>query len=501
MMALMLDRENSPRYPSLYQINTRVWLQQISLEIGRTATLDDISDAELDRYQSMGFDWLWFLSVWETGERGKAISRSHPSWQKDFHNTLSDLREEDIIGSGFAIRRYVVAEQLGGEAALARLRARLQDRGMRLMLDFVPNHGAPDHPWLEEHPEYFIEGSEEDFSHAPQNFIRVPSGEAEKIVAMGRDPYFDGWPDTVQFNYGNPALQVAMAGELSRIATQCDGVRCDMAMLLLPEVFQNTWGRTMQDFWPQAIASARAINPQFLLMAEVYWEMEWAMQQQGFDYAYDKRLYDRLHEGHARPVREHLQAELAYQKKLALFLENHDEPRAAATFPLEQHAADAIITFFTPGLRLFHQGQFEGRMKRISPHLGRAPIVAVNIDILKFYDKLLRLLRESIFREGNWNLLECVPASIDNRSHEAFIGFAWRGANEKCVVIAVNYSEQAGQCFVRLPFSELSGKTWKLIDLSSADCYEREGDLLEKDGLYLDVSAWKHHVFELHPCD
>jgi hypothetical protein len=485
-------------YPSLYQINTRVWLKQISLEMGRAVTLDDIADRELDRLAAMGFDWLWFLSVWEIGEVGKSISRSHPTWQNDFRNTLSDLSEEDIVGSGFAIRCYKVAEHLGGDAALARLRDRLHQRGMRLMLDFVPNHGAPDHPWLAKHPEYFIEGSEDDFARVPQNFIRVPSLVGEKIFAMGRDPYFDGWPDTVQFNYANPGLQEAMSGELSRIAGQCDGVRCDMAMLLLPEVFQNTWGRTMAEFWPRAIKDARSLNPQFLLMAEVYWEMEWAMQQQGFDYAYDKRLYDRLHEGHAQSVREHLQAEMSYQNKLARFLENHDEPRAAATFPPEQHAAAAMITFFTPGLRLFHQGQFEGKLKRISPHLGRGPLEPVNESIQEFYDELLMLLQKEIFREGEWNLLECTEASTGNHSFQSFISFSWQGCEGKRMVIAVNYAAQPGQCFVRLPFPNLRGKSWKLVDLMSDDHYVREGDSLEQDGLYVDIAAWRYHVFEFY---
>ena len=164
-----------------------------------------------------------------------------------------------------------------------------------------------------------------------------------------------------------------MIGELARIAEQCDGVRCDMAMLVLPEVFERTWGIRADPFWPRATESVRRKHPQFRFMAEVYWDLEWTMQQQGFDYAYDKRLYDRLREGHARPVREHFHAGLDYQDKLARFLENHDEPRAAATFSPDIHEAAAVITFLSPGLRFFHQGQFQGRRKRISPHLVRAP--------------------------------------------------------------------------------------------------------------------------------
>ena len=196
---------------------------------------------------------------------------------------------------------------------------------------------------------------------------------APLVLAYGRDPYFDGWPDTLQLNYGNPDLQQAMIGELTRIAGQCDGVRCDMAMLVLPDVFERTWGIRADPFWPKATGSVRRKHPHFLFMAEVYWDLEWTMQQQGFDYAYDKRLYDRLREGHARPVREHFHAGLDYQNKLARFLENHDEPRAAATFSPDVHEAAAVITFLSPGLRFFHQGQFQGRRKRISPHLVRGP--------------------------------------------------------------------------------------------------------------------------------
>ena len=144
---------SEPLYPVLYQINTRVLLTELSRSLGRPATLDDIADAELDRLAQMGFDWLWFLSVWSTGPAGQRVSREHPDWRREFEQTLSDLRDEDIAGSGFAVTSYAVAQNLGGDAALARLRERLRARGLKLMLDFVPNHTALDHHWVDEHPE------------------------------------------------------------------------------------------------------------------------------------------------------------------------------------------------------------------------------------------------------------------------------------------------------------------------------------------------------------
>jgi glycosidase len=486
-----------PLYPSLYQINTRVWLTELSKQLGRPATLDEIPDSELDRIAKLGFDWVWFLSVWQTGPAGQRVSRTNPEWRKEFQETLPDLCEDDIPGSGFAITGYTVHESLGGDAALERLRKRLRKRGLKLMLDFVPNHTALDHSWVQKHPEYYIQGKEQDLACAPKNYTWIKRTQGDLLLAHGRDPYFPGWPDTLQLNYGNSATQDAMIGELVKIAGQCDGVRCDMAMLVLPEVFQRTWGIPAKLFWPEATRRVREKVPGFCFMAEVYWDMEWTVQQQGFDYAYDKRLYDRLREGHARPVREHFHAGLDYQNKLARFLENHDEPRAASTFPRGMYQAAAVITFLSPGLRFFHQGQFEGRLKRISPHLGRAPREEVNGPLKQFYEQLLDALRRPAVRQGQWQLLECVPAWDGNGSSDAFIASAWEDFGGARLLIAVNYASQPSQCRVRLPFPDLGGRQWRLRDLLGDAQYQRDGDELQSRGLYLDVPPWQYHVFEM----
>lgn len=484
----------TPRYPSLYQINTRAWLRDMASELGRPATLDDIPDAELARLASLGFDWVWFLSVWQTGEAARRVSLSNPEWRAEFQATLPDLTDDDICGSGFAITGYTVHTALGGNAAIQRLRQRLSNLGLRLMLDFVPNHTAPDHPWATAHPDYYIEGTELQLAQEPQNYTRVPGG---AILAYGRDPYFPGWPDTLQLNYANPALQEAMIGELLKVADLCDGVRCDMAMLVLPDVFERTWGMQAAPFWQKATDRVRAAHPGFLFMAEVYWDLEWTMQQQGFDYAYDKRLYDRLREGLARPVREHLYAGLDYQDKLARFLENHDEPRAAATFAPSTEEAAAIITFLAPGLRFFHQGQFEGRLKRLSPHLCRAPQEPPNDRLQDFYARLLEVLKEPAVREGEWKLLEPTPAWDGNWTWDCFIPYAWRGQDGKLMLVVVNYAANSSQCWLRLPFAELGGQQWQLRDGMSAADYLRSGDELIAKGLYLDLPSWGYNVFEI----
>jgi glycosidase len=487
-----------PRYPSLFQINTRVWLQRLSREAGKPITLSDIDDAALDGFSEKGFDWIWLLSVWQIGAAGRAVSRRNPQWRAEFKAILTDLTEEDICGSGFAITAYTVSDALGGETALAQFRGRLARRGIKLLLDFVPNHTAPDHPWVRTHPEYYVGGSEEALAAAPANYLRVDTDGGSKILAYGRDPNFPGWPDTLQLNYANPELQRARIDELIAIAGRCDGIRCDMAMLLLPDIFQRTWGITPEPFWPKAIPAVHAKYPDFVFMAEVYWDLEWTLQQQGFGYCYDKRLYDRLREGHLRPIRDHLLAGLDYQDKLTRFLENHDEPRAASEFRWLQHRAAAVITYLAPGLRFFHQGQFEGARVRVPTHLCRGPVEPTNPEVAAFYARLLRVMKENgAFRNGAWSQIQPQPAWSDNWTSDGFVAYTWAGEDGSRYLVAVNYAGNQAQCRLPLPFPELRGKQVHLTDVMATEVYDRDGSELVDHGLYIDHAPWHFNVFEL----
>ncbi|MFO1153247.1 MAG: alpha-amylase family glycosyl hydrolase [Rhodospirillales bacterium] len=488
-----------PKYPSLYEINTRVWLRALSDRLGRRITLADVPDAEIDRLADRGFDWVWLMSVWQTGTAGRAVSRSRPDLREEYRRLLPDLKTEDICGSGFAITGYAASQRVGGDAALAAFRQRLAARGIRLMLDFVPNHTAPDHPWVTRHPSYYVRGTEADLQRTPGNYVRIDLGDETQVFAYGRDPYFPGWSDTLQLDYGNPVLQAARRAELVEIAGRCDGVRCDMAMLIVPEVFERTWGIPMQPFWPEAITATREAVPGFVLMAEVYWDMEWTLQTQGFDYCYDKRLYDRLAARYARPVREHLIADLDYQRRLARFLENHDEPRAAAAYPLPVHKAAAVVTFFAPGLRFFNDGQLEGHRLRLPTHLCRGPAEPTDEAIAAFYDRLLEALKSPLFRDGDWSRLDPLPAWAGNWSCDAFIAYAWQGADGTRALVVINYEDAQGQCHLRLPFPDLAGRKVRLSDVLGSDVYDRDGSALVEPGpgLYIDLGPWGCNVFRL----
>jgi glycosidase len=474
---------------ALFEIDTRPWLNRLSREAGRPVTLADVTGPVLDDIVRRGFDWVWLMGVWQTGAAGRAVSRGTPSWRPEFEAALPDLTDDDICGSPYAIQAYEVDTVLGGPAALAVFRKRLAARGLRLMLDFVPNHTAPDHAWVHSHPDFYVQGSEAALAAQPESYLKVGA----HILARGRDPNFPAWPDTLQLDYANPALQGARVAELKAIAGQCDGLRCDMAMLLLPEVFQRTWGVTPPPFWRKAIDAVREVHAGFTFLAEAYWDLEWALQQQGFDYCYDKRLYDRLQYADAGAIRGHLQAGLDYQDRLARFLENHDEPRAAATFPWPQHQAAAIVTFFAPGLRFFHQGEREGARVRLPVHLCRGPAEPRNAEIAAFYDRLMSCLPG----KGAWSLIEPKEAWNGNPTAQDFIAYGWSMPEGNNLVVVVNFSGHQSQCRLPLPFADLAGRRFRLVDAMGGEIYDRDGNEMAGPGLFIDLAPWRYNVFKL----
>jgi hypothetical protein len=484
------------RYPTLYEINTWVWLSELGLRTGTSVNLSSVPSAEWDAIAKFDFDAVWFMGVWERSPAGVAIANKNKNLIDDFRRALFDFRPEDNVGSPYCIRRYVVDKHLGGPEGLAIARRELAKRGMKLLLDFVPNHVAPDHPWVIEHREYFIRGNTEDVRNDPASFVEVEGS----VCACGRDPYFPAWPDVLQLSAFQPRLRQAVIETVSSIAAQCDGVRCDMAMLLLNQIFERTWGsragqRPTTEYWGDVIPAVKRAHPNFCFIAEAYWDLEWELQQQGFDFCYDKRLYDRLEHDNAERVRLHLCADLAYQQKLLRFLENHDEPRATAAFSRAEEEAAAVIASSLPGARLFHEGQLVGRSTRLPVFLGRRPKEPVDQGLQTFYEKLLVAIHAPIFHDGAWELCWC-SGWPDNQSYQNLVAWSWVKDNDRRLIV-VNLSEGAVQARVQVPWGEVRGATWHLTDAFSGWSCDRDGDEMAAPGLYVELNAWSFYFFDV----
>jgi hypothetical protein len=484
------------RQPTVYEINTWVWLSDLIKKSGGPVDLGSVRSADWDAIAHYGFDAVWLMGVWERSPAGIAICNDNPELVAEFHRTLPDFVSEDNVGSAYCVRRYVVDRHLGGPQGLAIARQELARRGMRLILDFVPNHVAPDSPWILEHPEHFMQGSAADLERNPAAYLQIGA----KFFARGRDPYFPPWSDVVQVNAFAPGFRQAVIELLLGIAEQCDGIRCDMAMLLMNNVFAQTWagrgGTTpATEYWPTVIDAVKEEHPQFLFIAEAYWDLEWELQQQGFDFCYDKRLYDRLAHGQPEDIRLHLCADLRYQEKLLRFIENHDEPRVAAAFPPAKARAAAITMATIPGAKLFHEGQLEGRRIKVSTFLGRRPEEPVDIESLGFYEKLLAIIQARVFRDGVWTLCPCLGWP-DNQSYQKLEAWSWTRDDDRRLVV-VNPSDGAVQARVRVSWDDLAGKVWRLEDALSNSTYDRDGTEIQKDGLYVELAPWAGQIFAL----
>jgi len=436
------------------------------------------------------------MGVWERSPAGIGISMQKPGLLEDFRRALPDFAAQDNVGSPYCVRSYVVDGHLGGPAGLAAAREALARRGVRLILDFVPNHVAPDHRWVLEHPEYFIRGDKQDRERDPESFFEAGGN----VFACGRDPYFPAWSDVLQLNAFEPGLRQAVVDTVSNIAEQCDGVRCDMAMLMLNTIFERTWGaragaKPDSDYWTTVIPAVKAKYGAFRFIAEAYWDLEWELQQQGFDHCYDKKLYDRMEHGDAENVRLHLLADSAYQEGMVRFIENHDEPRAAATFADGKGRAAAVAMLTLTGAKLLHEGQFEGRKVRLPVFLGRHPAEPVDQDLAAFYGRLLQETRRDVFRNGSWRLCER-SGWADNPSYLNILAWCWAKDDERYLVV-INFRQEAAQARVQVPWDELRKKTWRLGDVMSGESFDRSGDEMREAGLYVDLGPWQCHLFRM----
>ncbi len=485
-----------PVHPKIFEINTWPWLTTISDIYGHNIKLDSIPIELIDQ-ELTKFDAVWLMGVWERSPIGREIAMNHEGLQKEYQKALRYYNTEDVVGSPYSVYYYHVSSQLGGSDALKSFRADLADHDLLLILDYVPNHVSIDHLWTLEKSDVFIKGTLEELMTKPYDFFSV----GNTIYAHGRDPNFPPWTDTVQINAFSSEARSKAVNTLLSIAEQCDGVRCDMAMLMINDVFSKTWGEKAglpleNEYWVDIISAVKEKYPNFKFIAEVYWDLEWDLIQQGFDFCYDKRLYERLIKSNVQSIKEHLNADITYQNKLLRFIENHDEPRAVAAFGAEASMAASIITLTLPGARLIYEGQTHGYEIKIPVQLGRGPTEEDNIAITEFYDKLLKIVPGREFDNGKWSLCKVKPAGSSDNSFNNIISYQWQADKDRLLIV-VNYSLISSKAHLIIEDIDFGLLNWKFTDLLTRNEYIYKGEDLRENGLYIELEGWNSHIFRV----
>lgn len=485
---------------SIYEINTRVWIKRFDQGLIHS-TLSDIPNSYWDNLAKKGIDFVWLMGIWKTCDSIIDKCCFEDVLVKSYSKALKGWTRDDVIGSPYAIDVYEVNPKLGDIKALLEVKSQLNKKGIKLILDFVPNHFSAATSLVKINPYIFLYVNKELFERDPHTFYQ-PFKDEKIYFAHGRDPFFPAWQDTIQVNFFSIDARKYLTDVLLELTKICDGVRCDMAMLALNNVFKNTWGKTISgsgfeqlptEFWKDAISKVKNERADFLFIAEAYWDLEWDLQQMGFDYTYDKNFTDRLRAAPPHIIEEHLHAAADYQKKSLRFVENHDEERAITSLGKEKSKAAAMVISTIQGMRFYHDGQFEGKKIKLPVQLGREPDEIPVTGLKDFYDKILSITSQEIFKRGQWKLLHPIPSWENNKTFQNILTWQWTWHNEKRVVV-INYSEVVSTCRLKL---EVRGypEEFDLADLLNNEVYRRSAEEVYHQGLYIELKPYQSHIF------
>lgn len=460
----------------------------------------DIPDEIWKDFKDKGFDWLWLMGVWHHSPLKKEELQKLPGLIKEIEKALPKWGYSDVIGSPYSIIEYTINPMLGIPGDLILLKQKLNGIGIKLMLDFVPNHYGNASELVNTSPELFV--STKNKPKDKSLFKLVETNKGSRWVAYGKDPYFSPWTDTYQLNYYNSDTQKHMIMVLNQIAKMCDGIRCDMAMLCLNEIISKTWGfyyknndikELKREFWAEAIKSVKSIYPDFIFLAEVYWDLGWRLQQLGFDFTYDKRLYERLEQGDIEFIRGHLNAELQYQEKSMRFIENHDEKRAIEVFGQDRSLTAAIIMGTIPGMSLYHQGQILGEKIKIPVQIRRKKEENIDFKIQKTYDRLLKFSKQVNIQKGQWLLIETSMKDV--------LAWQWNFPSSTSLnIVVVNYSPFKKQCVIFPNFLNKfkDFEQIKIIDiLTDQEIYLLWEEIVQ-NGILLDLLPYQSFLLNIN---
>ena len=486
-------------HPHLYEINTWAWLESLSAKLGRTVKLADVPNSEWDALAQRGFDIVWLMGVWQRSPESRRLALANPDNPPLYDRALPGWKAEDVIASPYSVAAYVPDPRIGAWQDVDAVRKKLHARGIALFLDFVGNHTALDHAWTREHPDFYVQATQQQFTNDRNAFRAIDSPAGTHFIALARDPYFPPWTDCAQLNHFSSNMRAAQIAELRTIASHCDGVRCDMAMLHLSDIFGKIWAPYLEGAKPMAHefwADVHAQVPNLILLAEAYWGTEQRLLDLGFSFTYDKTFYDSVRDMDAPQVHGALSAPLDYQSRVARFLENHDEHRAIEVFGKDRIASVATLMGTAPGMRFYHQGELEGLSIYLPITLRMAAPRHPDPAISELFEKILRLTNEDVFHHGSWNLLTVAPD--DDGSSGNLIAYEWR-SGKAWKVVAMNLAGRPSQGRIRFNGRQLSASQYLFYDELNDVRYLRGGDELRSQGLFVRRDGFGAHLFDVSP--
>lgn len=477
---------------SLLEITTRPFLYIISQKYSRQITkINQIPESEFDEWKNKGFDWIWMMGIWQIGEYGLNHDRTNPNRIKKYNQICPDWKPEDVIGSPYSIVSYTINPELGTEDDILWLRKELNQRGMKLMLDFVPNHTAFDSY------EITKENKIDFYVHFPDNVdikeANLTEEQFERIYGPHKIAFagcldWKPWTDVAQLNYMNEEMRKSRIEILMKIASQCDGIRCDVADAILNDAFWKKWHFELEksgysqlttEFWADSISAVKSKYKNCIFLAESNYDSNGELKKCGFDYVYDRLVFTQFEkeEKFDFKVIENVVNDPEIHR-YSHMIENHDECRSLKTCsydPIKEHCA-AIIALTIPGLHFFNQDQWCGYRYEIGVHLRRAIKEEPNNEFITFYNKLFNILKMDILRSGNYSVIK-----LKDFSEKSVLSWKYE-KNGNFVSIFVNLSKS--HFHFTYTFDDCNKSVDKITDLFNNKSFNLEK--LNEFDLHLD---------------
>jgi glycosidase len=394
-----------------------VWLDQLSRKYGCAITrLDQVPDEELDRLARWGFTGLWLIGVWERSCASQKIKQR--------------MGNPEAAPSAYSLYDYVIASDLGGEAAYENLRERAQRRGIRLASDMVPNHVGIYSRWVIEHPDWFIQCDKPPFPS--YRFTGPDLSDDGRVALVVEDGYWDKrdaavvfkrvdkwtggetyiyhgndgtsmpWNDTAQLNFLLREVREAVIQTIVHVARKFPIIRFDAAMTLAKKHYQRLWFPQPGDagavpsraehsmsrgefercfpneFWREVVDRVTTEAPDTLLLAEAFWLMEgYFVRTLGMHRVYNSAFMNMLkmeeNSKYRQTVKNVLEFSPAVLQRFVNFMNNPDELTAVEQFGKgDKYFGAALMMVTMPGLPMFGHGQIEGFTEKYGMEYRRA---------------------------------------------------------------------------------------------------------------------------------
>ena len=479
----------SCKHPFLYEINTRPWLYELSIKYKKSITkLTDIPVKEFDELAKNGVDIVWMMGVWKLGEYGLDFDR-----KQNYSEYLPDWTIEDVIGSPYAVYEYTCNPTLGTNNDLMWLKAQINSKGMKLMLDFVPNHSAVDAPEAKSKPEMYI--------RAPKG-VEDENRYTKEGLAYGANENHFTWKDVLQWNYWNKDTIKFMKDNIIRIMSYADAIRCDVAYQEINDVFGATWPEELKyygytkpevEFWTYAIKEAKKLNPNIIFLAEAYKdEYNKILINLGFDYAYNRNILKKLMTSGDEFKNYIKDKDGSFWEDKADFVENHDESRVVYNMGgnYQKAKASGTIAATIGGMIFMNHGQWVGKKNMLDVHLRRGADEPENNEIKSHYKKLNQIIKDKAFRSHNFYY----AGVLDGERKDDFIAYI-REEEDSHYLVVVNYSENEG-C-ANVPIYNLKGRKYILVyDILNDVEIMKTYDIVKNYGLKVCLKAWESQIFK-----